>query len=637
MHRLLVLRSWFVKNWQIIAVFALALLIWTQYFNRPFTDNHSWRQSDVAQVARNFYLHGHNILLPEINWNGDKPGYVETELPLVPWLASLLYVVTGVHEWAARVIPVLFSLASVYYLYCLAKRLFDRKVALFSALFFLVSPLSQFMGQAFMTEPAMVAFSIAAVYYFERWLSEDNKKWFLLAVVCWAFAIMVKAPTLYMGLVFLYLLFEKQRFRLFLKPSSYFFVILSVLPGLGWYLYAHFHVFATYHNTFIFWTGTAENDKFQMLHFLTDPTFYFTMLDRLVNTTFGPFLLAFAVMGGGLAWGEKKLRVFVVWIIAIGLFVLYGAHANMIHNYYQLPLVPPVAVLAGYTLAKLVERIGSGKAANIAVGLVMIFSLLWTYQQLYGVFRANMSVYFGGQMTAALSAPDDLVITHHDLYNPALLYYTDRYGWPVMNHDIGSPEAIEGWRERNVKFMVSVSPQAIPEKTRTYLFEHYQAYIDPQYFVIFDLRQKIPLRQPARPAEALTSWDPIKLVDYAEQDSLNTDFGRCHRRTYTWQTRESMAVDYVLFMHYLRDGEIVFQQDYEFGYGSFSTTLWSPRERYSAAIWLCNPPNIPAGEYTLDLGWYDPITGTRLQQQAAPRDSYPLKHYSIDARQRNVY
>src|SRR5512140_2161364 len=66
---------------------------------RPFVGDWSWRQTDVAMIAENFYRNGFNIFYPQINWAGNSPGYVGTEFPLVPFLASLLYPLFGVHEW----------------------------------------------------------------------------------------------------------------------------------------------------------------------------------------------------------------------------------------------------------------------------------------------------------------------------------------------------------------------------------------------------------------------------------------------------------------------------------------------------------------------------------------------------------
>jgi hypothetical protein len=76
--------------------------------SQPFIDAWSWRQSDVAMIAENFYRHGFRLFYPQINWAGNGPGYVGTEFQLVPFLASLFYICFGVYDWIGRAVSVLF-------------------------------------------------------------------------------------------------------------------------------------------------------------------------------------------------------------------------------------------------------------------------------------------------------------------------------------------------------------------------------------------------------------------------------------------------------------------------------------------------------------------------------------------------
>ena len=39
--------------------------------SQPFIDAWSWRQSDVAMIAENFYHHGFRLFYPQINWAGN--------------------------------------------------------------------------------------------------------------------------------------------------------------------------------------------------------------------------------------------------------------------------------------------------------------------------------------------------------------------------------------------------------------------------------------------------------------------------------------------------------------------------------------------------------------------------------------
>src|SRR5947199_9951997 len=68
----------------VLAVTARLLLIY-----QPYIDHWSWRQSDVAAIARNFSEGGFRFAYPQIDWAGDADGYVGTEFPILPFLAAI--------------------------------------------------------------------------------------------------------------------------------------------------------------------------------------------------------------------------------------------------------------------------------------------------------------------------------------------------------------------------------------------------------------------------------------------------------------------------------------------------------------------------------------------------------------------
>src|SRR5438477_10705266 len=67
-----------------LAIFISILAIATRFFliDQPYIDNWSWRQSDVAAIARNYLQNGLHFAYPQIDWAGDAPGQVGTEFPI---------------------------------------------------------------------------------------------------------------------------------------------------------------------------------------------------------------------------------------------------------------------------------------------------------------------------------------------------------------------------------------------------------------------------------------------------------------------------------------------------------------------------------------------------------------------------
>ena len=73
------------------ALLALGLVVRLPHLGMPPIGVHSWRQSDTAAIARNYREHGYRFGMPQVDWGGAGPGYVESEFPLYPYSASLLY------------------------------------------------------------------------------------------------------------------------------------------------------------------------------------------------------------------------------------------------------------------------------------------------------------------------------------------------------------------------------------------------------------------------------------------------------------------------------------------------------------------------------------------------------------------
>jgi hypothetical protein len=84
-----------------------------------------------------------------------------------------------------------------------------------------------------------------------------------------------------------------------------------------------------------------------------------------------------------------------------------------------------------------------------------------------------------------------------------------------------------------------------------------------------------------------------------------------------WRPVQSLATDYKLFVHLADEsGQPVAQWD---GYPCFDTgrtSRWTAEEAVTDHVLLRIPEDIPAGEYSLLAGFYDPETGARLGDRA---------------------
>ena len=108
----------------VVAVAARLILI-----NQPYVDHWSWRQSDVAAIARNFLQNGLRFGYPQIDWAANAPGYVGTELPILPFIAALCYKFAGIHEWVGRIQAVILFAVSLPCFFLLVREIFGSTAA----------------------------------------------------------------------------------------------------------------------------------------------------------------------------------------------------------------------------------------------------------------------------------------------------------------------------------------------------------------------------------------------------------------------------------------------------------------------------------------------------------------------------
>ncbi|MFQ5575535.1 MAG: hypothetical protein ACE5G8_00960, partial [Anaerolineae bacterium] len=100
--------------------------------------------------------------------------------------------------------------------------------------------------------------------------------------------------------------------------------------------------------------------------------------------------------------------------------------------------------------------------------------------------------------------------------------------------------------------------------------------------------------------------------------------------TLYWRTAAPLQTDYTVFVHLLSgEGKLVAQHDGGPIYGYLPTTQWPVGEIIPDRLEIPLPADLPAGEYTLIAGMYNPHTLERLNRPDAAQDFAPLTTVAI--------
>ena len=468
----------------LVGLILLAVVVRLIKISQPYVDEWSYKQGTIAMIAENFYRNGFNIFYPQINWAGTSPGYIGTEFPLVPFLASLLYIPFGVQEWIGRSVSVVFFSISLPFFYFLLKKISNQRSAAFAVAIYALAPLSIFASRSFMSDTASLSFSIIALYLFSRWLERSNN----LALLCAAslttgLAILVKAPAAIIGLPLLYMAWEEHGARFVLKPKLWVFAALALVFPAAWYLHAYLITlsYPPYH--------FAGSDGIA----LADLPAYTLIVHRLVASTLTPLVAVSMLVGLFLPSPAKHGRVFHWWLIAICLFVVMAGHGNR-HPWYQLPVVPVAAAFGGRALDFALRRLGALTGSKITesfVGMILLAALtLVSYTHVRPLYDPwAKSLWKAGHAIDRLAPPDALAV-YVVGGDSSGIYYGRRNGWHAFDDsDWGEPldseQAImelERLRERGARYLV------FTEYTVWWLdyYKDFQEYLDSWYRRVSD-------------------------------------------------------------------------------------------------------------------------------------------------------
>ncbi len=426
-----------------ILMSVLAVAVRLIGINQPSIDNWSWRQSDVAAIARNYFQGGFHFAHPQIDWAGDQPGYVGTEFPVLPFLAAICYKIVGVHEWVGRVQAVILFAISLPFFFLLVRKLFGETAASWALFFYSFAPLGIVAGRCFMPDMPSLALSIIGLYFFQRWVgqSERARSTSLVAsAFCISLSILIKLPSIIIGAPLACLAF--QHFRIpplrlgaaFRNILLWIFAAIALLPSVLWYGHAY-QIASQFYPHHFFGAGGVQ---------IMSLAWYLKIAKEIVTSTLTPFVFVLGCVGvvvtrtcperqsnGSIPPPREAARMFHWWLAAMILFIVIVGYGNR-HQWYQLPLIPIAAVLAGATCVFVGSKISSRVVKrSLSILLAALFSFsVFLYAR--GFYRPSAAPLRDAGLKLKAVTPSNALVVAADNGDPTVLYYAERKGWHFL-------------------------------------------------------------------------------------------------------------------------------------------------------------------------------------------------------------
>ena len=441
----------------VISIFAVGIRFIA--IDQPFVDNWSWRQSDVATIARNYFQGGFHFTHPQIDWAGDQPGYVGTEFPILPFIAALCYKFLGLHEWVGRIQAVVFFAISLPFFFLLMREILGELGAAWALLFYSFAPLGVMASRCFMPDTPSLVLSIIGLYFFARWMNSGDWSSFFSASLMISLSILIKSPSAIIGAPLASLAFQRFGLGALCNLKLWFFAVIAILPATLWYWYAY-QISVTYYPHHFFGAGGVK---------IMPPVWYWQIAREVSTLALTPFVFVLGGVGLFTARSISRARPFYWWLAAMLLFVVVVGYGNR-HPWYRLPLVPITALFAGSACAFIGEKIlnRAGKIAGAGLLLAALAVSAFVSARIY--YHPIDAPLRNAGLALKEITPESSLIAAADNGDPAVLYYGERKGWHFLEKDgiyDGDPDGsapaiadLQKLREKGANYVVFTSNTA---------------------------------------------------------------------------------------------------------------------------------------------------------------------------------
>lgn len=346
----------FIQHNKLSLVFISFLVFLFFAYRYPFSIQkgpisiHMWRQADCYSLTLNYLEEGHRFFQPAIHWSGE-PGNGKTVsgFPVIYYLVSLIWHVTGKHYFIFRSLNLLIVFTGLFYLFKFIKEfLGDGFWAIYIPVLLFTSPVLVYYSNTFMMNAPALGFVLIGLYHYWKYyqLKKPGRLYAAMAFFLIAGLLKMTAFLLFAALLIAHISGLSGYLRTKLKIPSfgksrhlvpYLIVILLTAIWIIWsQSYNHKNISGVFlRSIFPIW----EISLYQGLELGT--SLYTSLLPALFNHT------ATIILLGMFLWVIIKRKrahralLYITILVFAGMlvFVILFFQAFNVHDYYLINLL----------------------------------------------------------------------------------------------------------------------------------------------------------------------------------------------------------------------------------------------------------------------------------------------------------
>jgi 4-amino-4-deoxy-L-arabinose transferase-like glycosyltransferase len=435
---------WLKKDYNFVIVLILlgAIAIRLYYLSLTINQPLWWDEGEYMIKARSVFFD-----TPTSGWWGGRP-------PLLWWISSVFFLV-GAGEFLTRVFIFLLGVCSVYVIYLLGKEISGKAVGWAAACMIGVSWILLFLGNRILMEIPVFFFILLSTYFFIKYDSTDDKKWFYLTFISAILAFLSKWTAGVLFVVFpLLILMKRKKEILKRKHEKVLFVILVLL-------FIAYAIMSFKKTGDLFWAFHAIN-----LYTLKLSALWSVSVGLLgfMNGFYGGIFSWVIVIGFLYAigkicvyWGyimkdkeSRQISYMILWfVIFFASFVFIQAWENR----FLIPLLIPLSLFIGIGIKDIMSLSERYKMAVIVL-LIFVFGVFayGQYKQADGLIQMKLTTYQElkdmGLWLKGNTEKSDIIIS---AARPELSYYSERR---IEPHEQNLSAEMESIERLNAKYVV---------------------------------------------------------------------------------------------------------------------------------------------------------------------------------------
>jgi len=385
--------------------------------------------------------------------------------------------------------------------------------ALVSTAIYLFLPFGIHASRSFQPDPAMIMMLLLSIFAILRYYEQPKKTILMTAAAASALAILIKPVCLFLifGAFFSLTIYRNDIWKSIISKDSLIFIAIC-LTGILFYVYG-----------IIFDQGNLRmvaNFSF-VPHLLWEPYFWKLWLIKIYGTTGLPAFIGalFGILLFRKGWQRGLIIGLWIGYFIFGLVFTYHIHT---HDYYQLQLIPIVALSLGPIGALLLNQLNNANSSwvsRIAIYGILLLALLLNLflyiqsRQKPPRSRTRISNYekemrIAKEIGNAVEHSTKTIILAH--YSEAIKYHGDIAGryWPGTGEirtfkTWGGPEASVERRFQSVsgdsyyEYFIATNLQELETQAglKEFLTSKFPIIVANGDYMIFDLRQSVDLEK----------------------------------------------------------------------------------------------------------------------------------------------